>query len=208
MNDTIRQFSGPFFDSAVRDAYDRSKHKKPAVAAAAKRMGCSKITIYKRAVELGLIHVRPRKVWSEPEKAILRANAHLCARTIHRKLKQAGYDRSDTAIYAARVKFVGAVDDIRLDADITTGYQLAHFLGTTSIVVSKWARQGLIAGKKVDGKGTHGEWHFRSRDIREFLVTYTAHVNFAHADKFWLVDILVRKSGVKIANRREIEAAA
>jgi hypothetical protein len=193
-----RTFDGPFFDALVREAYDKSKHRKPAVRKAAERAGCAKITVYKRAIELGLVQPSKRQLWDNPDEiGIVTSNAHLSAKTIVRKLKQAGFHRGESAVFAARIRFAGYSEDAKLDADVTTANQLAALLGTASIVVSKWARAGLIKGKRVEGRGLHGEWNFRSRDIRDFIIAHTAHVNFAHVDKFWLVDILCPTTGAK-----------
>lgn len=79
---------------------------------------------------------------------------------------------------------------------------VAWGLGAHYNTVSRWLSKGRLKGERV-GEGT-GDWLIAEKAVRQFVMDYTAHVDLAKADKFWLVDILC-PAGAKRANGEDRE---
>lgn len=185
-----RRFAGAWFDSIVREAYDPERPGRPRLKWAAAKIGCSVEPIYMRAMELGLARPQQRQTWSAEEEEILRRNAHLVAKTIVQRLRDAGYRRSVAAVTAHRALVVGPAAVAREDSGLVSANQLARLLGVGSIRVSQWARAGYIKGSRVEGAGTHDEWRFARKDIRRFIIDHVGKLKLGRIDRFWLIDIL------------------
>jgi hypothetical protein len=52
-----------------------------------------------------------------------------------------------------------------------------------------------MEGTRSDGRAS--QWLVKEKDLRKFVINYTAHLNFARIDKFWLVDLLTGSSKPK-----------
>lgn len=197
-------------DRAIREAYAspdicRKRGQSP-LSALPQRLHVPQHTIYRRALELGVVTPNMRKEprWTSAEDAIVAANAHLPAHRIAEKLRRAGYARTPNAANIRRNRNVGiGRTEAREDRGLLKTSEAARLLGmSTAKPLLAWIRQGVLPGvldqQETDrSDGRISAYLVKQSDLKELLIHYTAHFNFARIDKFWLVDLLTGKSVMK-----------
>jgi hypothetical protein len=210
----VRQvyFSTELIDRQIREAYASGdlcrKRGHAAVRDLCRRLGWPKHAVYRRALRLGCIPptVRKEPPWTAAEDAIAVKNAHLTPHTIARKLGAAGYARTPNAVRLRlhRAHQLGRGEACG-DKGLLTANQAAALLGMSHPKqLTRWIEQGVLratrdhaAQDRPDGRVT--AYRIRETDLRDLLIHYTAHFNFARIDKFWLVDLLTGQSVEKRA---------
>lgn len=161
--------------------------------------------VSKRARHLGLVTPRFKEApWSEDEIAILERSAHLQPEVIARRLKKAGFHRSDTAV----VVKLKRLELDRTDPDRFTQRELARAMGVDDSTINRWIeRLGLKATKRRCGDRPDGKrdlWSIHRRDIAAFIIENLAHVDIRKVDKFWFVDLLTHDG--RQARKKQKEA--
>jgi hypothetical protein len=194
-------------DDVIREAYrhirfGRAKGR-PTLAQVAEQLGCPRRTVESRAKSLGLVRPRVEVQLTEPEKAIVENLAHLSVTAIRKRLAKAGFHRSVGQIHAYRARALGPVAEVREDRERYSARSLAAHLGVHCNTVLRWIKWGWLIAERVereaDGFKVDHQWLIRARDVRRFIIDYTAHVDFSAADKYWLVGILTGQWGAKKA---------
>ncbi len=176
-------------DARIRDAYLRLRlGDRSALKALAWQLGWTPSAVCKRGAELGLARVKER-LWSEQEERVLARFGHLAPSGMQRKLAEAGFARSVTAI---QVK----VNRNRIKSNLE-GYsacQLADALGVEAKKVVRWIQQGVL---KAERRGTGrlpqqggDTWWISDASVRRFVLRYPGEIDLARVEKIWFLSLL------------------
>lgn len=195
---TQKYFHTEHTDRLIRECYASGRFGRRDAAAQrtlCARLGWPKTTIYRRAIALGVAQPRVKEPhWSPAEMALLEQHAHKTADVISRIMRRRGYQRTPTAIGIRRKRFLAGIQQARADAGLMSATAAAPLLGVDAKTISYWIKRGWLTAKRrgTDRSDAQGgdEYEISERDIRDFVIHYTAHVPFQRADKYWLVDLL------------------
>lgn len=143
-----------------------------------------------RAVKLGLGSAATRPAnWSPEEDAILRASMGLGTRGMVKRLRAAGYMRSETAV-RVRVHRLGGTIARNLPKGMLTPKGLAGLLGVDQRAVTRWIAEGHLPAKSWD----KDNYLIRSQDVRKFALDHPAHIHLgkieAVGSRYWFIDLL------------------
>lgn len=188
----------------LREQWPMVQGRRQSVARLSDRMKIAKNQLYAQALVLGLS--RPRLApppWSDAENELLETTLHLNQKTVSARFRKAGYPRSPAAIAMQRNRLGLLV------AESTNAYsanRLSQLLGVSIISVIRWIRLDWLKAKprseSIDPNhgGPGDRWVIYPKDVRRFLLAYTAHVDPSRADKYWLFDLLAGGDwGLKLA---------
>lgn len=153
---------------------------------------------YCRALQLGCTYplTPQRKFWTPAEDELMEQCAHLSPPAMSKRLKKHGYRRSESAIINRRQQMGLNYREHRRDAGIYTADDAAEVLGVNGPMVGLFIKRGWLNAKKTGDASTHA-WHITARDLRSFVINYTAYVRFDKADKYFLVELLCPDQGRK-----------
>lgn len=167
-------------DSIITATY-RSITKRGDIKALAIRVGRPKWWVCKRAAELGLTLERIKPLpWSRAEMAVLEEFGACDCKTIARKLKDAGFSRSPTAIEVQRKR--AKIDTS--DPDSWTARDLGSLLGVDGATVADWIeRRGLKGERKA--WGPNGRFRITRRSLRAWLQENHGYVDLRKVDQPW-----------------------
>ena len=147
-----------------------------------------KITRY--AIKQGWIARQKKEPdWSEHELKILSSSAHLCPERIQKNLKIAGFSRSVTGIFLKRkrMRFLSNLNG-------HSARNMAECFGVDEKCITSWINKGYIkAGRRGTKRTSHqggDQWFIKDVWIRDFVVNYTAVIDFRKIDKYWVTDLL------------------
>lgn len=188
-----RWTSNDQIDRLILDTYGRARSKRD-IARLARTLGRPGWWVSRRAQRLGVLMPRFREPdWSEHEIQLISENADRNPRRLQAILKRHGYARTETAI-VVKLKRIGAD---RTDPNHYTAGGLASIMGIDSKSVLAWINKGWLKAERrgtarVEAQGGD-QWWIKRRDVAAFVIANVAVVNFAKADKFWLVDLLVHE---------------
>lgn len=169
-------------DLMVREGYAASK-KRGDIEALAQRIGRPNWWVQKRATVLGITRGAAKPtLWSAEEFAIVERSAVCTLQTIRKRLKKAGYARSDCAI-AMQLKRLKMV---RREPGTFNAMELAELLGVHRDTIANWVEsRGLKAARAAQGG-----YAIRERDIRAwFKQTREQFVDLRRVDQreFWIL---------------------
>lgn len=173
----------------IRDAYTKQRTgDRSALKSVSRELGWTRSAVCKRGSELGLARVK-ETAWSRDEDSILERFGHLAPTGIRRKLLEAGFARSVTAI---QVK----LNRNRIKGNLA-GYsacQLAAALGIDVRKVLRWIQQGFL---KAERRGTDrtsqqgGDmWWISDRSVRRFVLRFPGEIDLARVEKIWFLNLL------------------
>jgi hypothetical protein len=177
-------------DTAIRRGIAQATNRGD-VLSLAKAINRPRWWVSKLAQALGLIPPRFKQPeWAGAELEIISNAAHLKPAALKRRLQNAGFDRTETAI-VNKLKRVGAD---RQDPDHCSAFTLSTLMGVDGHTITDWIAKGwLIAGRRgtnrVAEQGGDSHW-IRYADVRRFITTHAAHVDIRKVDKFWFIDLL------------------
>ena len=174
-------------DTLIRQAYHRwieygNRRSIPGVAA---KLGWPKYVITKRGRELGLARTK-EKPWTPTEEAILEDWGWMSVPRIARRVREAGYKRSETAIHLKmkRMKIKG-----NLDGWCMRG--LSQALGVDDKKIAVWIKRGFLKAKDTGVVvGKNEKVFVASKDVRHFILDHPDEIELARIDKFWLLSVL------------------
>ena len=190
----------PEEDGHLREGWPKVQSRQTSAERLAKKMGLTVHQVRHRAAFLGLRALRYGFVpWSETEDEILGQYVHLPVRGVQKKLRAAGFKRTETAIANRRAR-VGA--SVVGNGMYYSARELAQLMGISPIVVLRWIRLGwLTATQRGDSIADHGgpgdRWMISASAVYRLITLHTAQVanHLASADKVWLVDLLAGGGG-------------
>ncbi len=173
-------------DMAVREGYIHAKAKGD-IKALAERLGRPGWWVQKRAAQLGVTRTNTTRLdsWMKPELEILELYAAAGLDVIAKKLREAGYRRTPTAI-AVQLKR-RQID--RTDPDRWSATQLAPLFGVNPSTVADWIeRRGLPA--KKSGQGIRAAQLCHRKDIRRWIAANPGRVDLRRVDQAWFWDVM------------------
>lgn len=191
--------STEFIDAAIRQYYQGEPHFN-GVNDLAKRINRPGWWISKRAMHLGLVSPRFKEpAWTEQEVELLGQHHWKNPHLISRIFKNHGFKRSATAIQVKRKRHGYRVED----SGLYTGGRLADLMGVNNKTVINWIQKGYLKASRQGTARTElqGGDHYliTPKQVRAFIIDYTAHVDIRKCEKYWLVDLLTNSTGLKEA---------
>ena len=177
-------------DALIRRTY-QTKPERHEVKKLAQTIGRTRQWIRTRAIKLGIAVPRFKEPdWSQAEIDIVLEAPHLGPRVLQRRLKKAGFERSEVAI----VSTITRAGISTTDPDHYTANGLAKAFGVDVKVVTSWITKGWLHAKRrgtarVEEQGGD-QWWINRRNIKEFVKTSVQVIDFRKLDKVWLVDLL------------------
>lgn len=183
-------------DQRIRALWPRITHREVKLKDIAGEFpGASIGQIRERAAHLGLVRQSaPPAPWTPEEDEYLCEWAHLGLCALGKRFKQRGWKRTRSAL-GTRLSQLGqktrGVNDAAYSA---RGF--AELMGVANAnTISQWIKKGwLKAHPRTDATHRNGEspkeWFITPKDARKFVLDHVAVLDFAKADRFWLVDLL------------------
>jgi len=156
----------------------------------AAEFGLPRCKITRYAIKQGWIARQKKEPdWSERELKILSNSAHLCPERIQKNLKIAGFSRSATGIVLKRKR-------MRFLSNLKghSARNVAECFGVDETCISGWIKKGYMKagrrGTKRTSRQGGDQWFIKDKWIRDFVVNYTAVIDFRKIDKYWITDLL------------------
>ena len=177
-------------DALIRRTYQANPDRN-AVKTLAQTIGRTRQWIRTRAIKLGIAVPRFKAAdWTRAEIEIVTEAPHLNPVVLQRRLRKAGFERSEVAI-VNQIHRAGVSTD---DPDHYTANGLAKAFGVDIKVVTSWITKGWLHAKRrgtarVEEQGGD-QWWINRRNIKKFVQTSVQVIDFRKLDKVWLVDLL------------------
>lgn len=154
------------------------------------KFGMPRWRISRRAVELGILPVQKKEPnWSEKEIKILERAAQYVLPVIQRKLKAAGFSRSQMGILLKR-KRMGFLKNLNGQSCRS----VATCFGIDDHTITRWIEKGLL---KAEKRGTNrtarqggDNWYIKDKWIQKFITDNVAIIDLRKVDKYWFVDLI------------------
>jgi hypothetical protein len=181
----------PQTDGLIREAYLRQRRgDRSALKAVSWQLGWTRSAVCKRGAELGLARVK-EKIWSEHEERVLAQFGYLAPTGIQRKLADAGFTRSITAIQVKLNR-----NRIKSNLEGYSACQLAEALGIDVKKVLRWIQQGIL---RAERRGTErlpqqgGDmWWISDPSVRRFILRFPGEIDLARVEKIWFLNLLTK----------------
>lgn len=178
--------SSDYIDQVIRETYASAGLKRGAVARMAEQIGRPAWWVQRRAALLGVtkaadISIRP---WVDAELKILERLAGALPLTISRALRQAGFDRSETAVV---VKMKRLQLD-RHDPDIWLIADLARMCGTSETPIRRWISEHGLPATQPGGPRGH-VYITRQAFVRWLQRGNASRLDLRKVDQPWFIDI-------------------
>jgi hypothetical protein len=175
------------------------------VRAYAEKVGYPRWKISRYAIQQGWIATNPKMpAWSPKELHILEKCAHLSMETIQKKLKEAGFIRSVTAILLKRKRL-----ELPSNLQGQSATQVSKLFGIDIHGLVRWIDSGWLKAIKRGTKRTSKQggdtYYIKPEDIKEFIVSYVEEIDIRKVDKYWFVGLLVG-NGHKVQRPRASES--
>lgn len=172
-------------DQAIREGYIHAKAKGD-IKALAERIGRPYWFVQKRGQALGVSRSNQTRLdaWTKAEEAIVEEWAMCRPKVITKKLKAAGYARSEAAV-TIRLKR-GGFD--RTDPDRWSATAVAPMLGVSPKAVADWIdRRGLPAVREGGGKGT---LMIERKRLRKWIAANAHRIDLRRVDQPWFCELM------------------
>lgn len=192
----------PFLDKQVKAAY--SDPSTGAVKSAAGRLDIPYGTFKARARMIGCVYRYYNRPWEEAEDALVRQYLEKGLAWTQRKLKIAGFQRSQAAISSRRYKLGCVKDD---DPDLLSASQLAQLCGLDPKTVLRWIEKGWLKAKRgaslcVPDPKPDYFWRIRVANFRAFIRDYPSAIDLRKVDQPWFLDVILGPPNVNATDRR------
>ncbi|MEW6115363.1 MAG: hypothetical protein AB1553_00480 [Nitrospirota bacterium] len=182
-------------DAMVRKVYENNLGKRGLVNAVARKLGVPRWKVSRRAAEIGAyVPLKKEPEWSESELRILQKYAHTTPLFIQKKLKRAGFHRSETAITLKRKRM-----RLLQNLDGMSGRQCAEFFGVDSHWITDKIERNLLKAEKRQTARTEKQggdiYYIKEKDIRQFIIDNPDLIDLRKVEKFYFIELL-SKGGV------------
>jgi hypothetical protein len=177
-------------DAMIKRVYENNIGRQGLVKAIAKKIDMPRWRITKRAIEKGYhIPLKKEPEWSSQELNILERYAHRHPLYIQKKLKSAGFHRSETAIFLKRKRMKFLTNLQGMSARLC-----AEFFGIDVHWVTDKIEKGLLKAEKRGTMRTESQggdiWFIREKDIREFIIENPELIDLRKVEKFYFIELL------------------
>jgi hypothetical protein len=165
----------------------------------AERLNRPRWWIGKRAAVLGVRPVRRREApWSAAELELLESLAHHSLPVICRKLRAAGYPRTETAVGQKLKRENVSRRLARADAGVYSASALATLFGVDTKTVTRWIRdEGLPATKagtaRTDAQGGD-EWRVKAKALRTWVGDNAGRIDLRKVHNVWFIDLMMGRA--------------
>lgn len=155
-----------------------------------------------RAVKMGWavpLH-KNRRAWTADEDALLEKFAHLSLSALSARLRRAGRYRSPHAICKRRLEIVGYAADNRRAAGYYSAAEAGELVGISRGVIERFCQSGTLKAVREASNVSNLPgyvYRIRAKDLRQFVIDYTAHIRLDKVDKFAFIDLLCPQHGGK-----------
>lgn len=160
------------------------------IRAMARRIDYPRWKITRYAITQGWIAKQKKEPnWSNRELHILENAAHLSPAVIQRRLKAAGYHRSETGIVLKRkrMRYLKNLKGM-------TSRQCAECLGVDDHFITRAIKHGKLAAKHRGTARTPqqggDQWFIKEKSLREYIIENLNEIDIRKVDKYWFVDLL------------------
>jgi hypothetical protein len=177
-------------DALIRRTY-QTKPERYEIKKLAQTIGRTRQWIRTRAIKLGIAVPRFKEPnWTPAEIEIVLEAPHRAPVVLQRRLRKAGFERSEVAI----VNMITRAGISTHDPDHYTAHGLAVAFGVDVHVVLGWITKGWLRAKRrgtkrVEEQG-RDQWWVNRRNIKTFVQTSVQVIDFRKLDKVWLVELL------------------
>ena len=177
-------------DAVIRHAYTLAVqgNDRQAIKRASQTLGWPRYAVIQRAAELGLARIKELD-WSLEEIAILRANTQYGHLVIRRRLAEAGFKRSRTAIVIKRKRL-----DLVRAYDGYSATQLAGLMGIDAHFIVDAIKRGWLGGERRGTARTEkqgGDTYFiKQAAVKTFLFAHPEQWDLRKVDQRWFLDLL------------------
>ncbi|AKJ28761.1 hypothetical protein AAW51_2070 [Caldimonas brevitalea] len=175
-------------DTAIREGYAACKGRGD-VAKIAARVGRPRWWVSKRAAELGIAKPPLRQPpWSTEELAILEACGHMSVTHIAKKLRDAGFSRTPSAVGNALKR--NHID--RTDPDTWSARELGGLLGVTGKTVVDWIERRSLPASRAGTRRSEDQgdiWVIKRNGLRRWLASNPGFVDLRKVDQVWFMDL-------------------
>lgn len=173
-------------DMAIREGYIHATEK-GSIKALAARIGRPAWWVQKRAATLGVTRTNRTRVdaWTAEEAAIVERWAVADLDVIVRKLAEAGFKRTRTAVAVWMKR--RQVD--RTDPDVWTATQLGPLFGRDPATVADWVERRGLKAKRVSW-GPSGKLLVHRRDLRRWIAANQQYIDLRRVDQAWFWDVM------------------
>lgn len=158
------------------------------------KFGMPRWAVSNRARKLGILPVQKKEPnWSGEEIQILEHASQYTVPVIQRKLKAAGYSRSQMGILLKRkrMRFLNNLNGHSVRS-------IATCFGIDDHTIIRWINNGWLKAKRrgTDRSKRQGGDHYHIKDkwIRDFIIDSVAVIDFRKIDKYWVTDLLSAKA--------------
>ncbi len=181
----------PAGDQVIREAYRMfwEYNNRRAIGLAARKLGWPDWALKRRARALGLSRTSDNKPWTPEEERLLLAVAHHSDAVITRKLREAGFHRTETAVHLKLKR-----DRIRKTLDGYSAHQLAEAFGVDAHKITRWIAAGLLKAERREQartpqQGGNAFW-IRHADVRDFVLRCPDEIDLKKVEKWWFLDLV------------------
>lgn len=160
----------------------------PCLRSYGERIGWPKWALMRRARQLGFGRTKELP-WSDHELRVLRQWAWMNPKNIQKKLDQAGFHRTETAIHLK-------LQRLRLKGNLQ-GYSataLAQCFGVDSHCVTRWIRLRYLKAtlRQTDRTTQQGgdSFFIQDHDVRAFILKHPTVFDIRKVDQLWFLDLV------------------
>lgn len=181
----------PEMDAIIRKVYENNTGKVAHARALAKKFNMPRWRVSRRAIEIGAYTPTKKEPdWSEAELRILERFAPYTPLFIQKKLKAAGYHRSEISILLKRKR-------TRLLSNLKgmSATQCAEFFGIDIHWVLRQIEKGLLSARRRQTNRTEKQggdiWYIRESALRQFIIENPELIDLRKVEKISFIDLLV-----------------
>lgn len=187
-------------DELLRQAYaSRSRAERKRLKNKAVKLfgGIDGRSAYSRAVNIGAVRLEAaiqHRPWTPDEITIVETWAHHSTNNIARKLRKAGFSRSESAVSRYIGSNLCGKRQARIDGGLFSASAVAEIIGCESKNVRNWIKRGLLKAKPSGIHCGESELHeVTVKDLRDFIISNPQVIHGDKADMTYLVDILTNR---------------
>lgn len=173
-------------DQAIRDGYTRATRKGD-IKILAERIGRPAWWVQKRAASFGLTRTNRTRLdaWTEAEVELLTRWRLASLTVIARKFRDAGHERTETAI-ALQIKR-RSIDTN--DPDAWSATELGPCFGVNPATVADWIERRELKAKRVTW-GPNGKLVVKRADLRAWVKAHPEYVDLRRVDQAWFWEVM------------------
>jgi hypothetical protein len=171
-------------DTAIREGYMHATQKGD-ILRLANRLDRPAWWVQKRAAKLGMTRTNRTRLdsWTKPELDILETYASASIAVIGKKLRAAGFKRTETGV-AVKLKRL-KLD--RQDPDAWCANSLAPMIGVDPNTIRKWIESHGLTATRADATG---RYRITRRNLRAWVARNHQRIDLRRVDQTWFMELI------------------